>query len=69
MITKQDFITDNGYEDRSETEQNELYEEYRTEIYGDVLNIVNEDSWPYEPKKPTLSVRYDPIELGEDLPF
>lgn len=69
MITKQNYIKDNGLEDRSLEEQNELYEEYRAEIYGDVLNIVNEDSWPYEPKKPTLSVRYDPIEPGEDLPF
>ena len=69
MITKKDYITDNGLEDHSVEEQELLYQEYLDDLFGGNNDIVSEDSWPYEPKKPTLSVRYDPIEFGEDLPF
>ena len=64
MITKKDYITDNGLEHLSVEEQELLYQEYLDDIFGGNNDIVSEDSWPYEPpRKPVIGNNY------VDLPF
>lgn len=64
MITKEDYITDNGLENHSLEEQESFYQDYLDDIFGDNNDVVSEDSWPYEPpRKPVIGNNY------ADLPF